>query len=334
MSASAAVQSKPLALEVHQLLRELDPSRWRMELEAALRERASQLHTTLRTTLAQAQVGTVVADEPALDSLRGSPQLSAHLHDIATLLEDIPSAELPGEQLRDRWQQLRSRLQQAYDALREALRDHQVHVPVVRPTNYTRSLVHVGLASSCVLLAEVLSEPLIWVLPLAAALMAWSMEAARHFHPGARKFLLWVFKDIAHPHERHRVNSSTWFTTGLALLALLLAPKLAAVAVAVLGFADPAAGLVGRRFGRTKLIKQRSLEGSSAFVVVGMLVGLAVLSLFHADMAWGSRLAVAFGAALCGAIAELFSSGNLDDNLAVPLGAGFGGWLVLLLLGG
>ncbi len=330
MSATVAVQSKPLALEIHQLLRDLDPSRWRQELEAAVRERAHQLHASLLAALGDAPVG-----DPAVGNVAaGAPPVSTHLHEIVQLLEHIPSEELPADQLRQRWQLLRESLLQNYDALREALQRDQVHVPTVRPTNYTRSLTHALMATGCVVLAEVLTGSWIWLAPLIAGVLAWSMEAAREFNPAMRRLLLWIFKDIAHPHESHRVNSSTWFVSGLVVLSLAVEPMLCAVAVAVLGFADPAAGLVGRRFGRTKLVRQRSLEGSLAFVVVGALAALAVLSIWHADLTWGHRIAVAGGAALMGAIAELFSGGNLDDNFAVPLGAGFGGWLALLLLAG
>ncbi|HHH11716.1 MAG TPA: hypothetical protein ENK23_06555, partial [Sorangium sp.] len=74
MSASVALQSKPLALEIHQLLRDLDPSRWRLELEAVVRQRARQLHAAVRATLAASGEG------PA-----GAGQLSAPLRDIAAL---------------------------------------------------------------------------------------------------------------------------------------------------------------------------------------------------------------------------------------------------------
>ena len=58
---------------------------------------------------------------------------------------------------------------------------------------------------------------------------------------------------IAHPHERYVVNSATWYATSLTLLAVAFEPMAQSIGVIVLGLADPAAGIVGRRFGTRKL---------------------------------------------------------------------------------
>jgi dolichol kinase len=190
-----------------------------------------------------------------------------------------------------------------------------------------------AVALGCVLLTEVvLPARYLWIAPFGIAALCWSLEAARHCSRRARAIFLHVVRAIAHPHERHRINSSTWFASGLALLAFTLDPMLCAVAVAVLGFADPAASLVGRRFGRTRLLQQRSLEGSLAFVAVGAAVSLVVLAIWHHDVAWTSRLALALGAAVLGAVAELISGGPIDDNLSVPVGAGLGGLVALTIM--
>jgi dolichol kinase len=143
---------------------------------------------------------------------------------------------------------------------------------------------------------------------------------------------LWIFRSIAHPHERYRVNSSTWYGTALTILGFTFEPMLCSVAIAVLGIADPAAALIGRRFGRIKLVNSRTLEGSVTFFVVGTLAALAVLLVWHIDIGGNALVAVALGAALPAAVTELLSR-RVDDNLSVPLVAAAGGWLALQLVG-
>jgi dolichol kinase len=105
-----------------------------------------------------------------------------------------------------------------------------------------------------------------------------------------------------------------------------------ALALVVLGLADPAAALVGRRWGNTKLVNNRSLEGSITFAIVGTLASLVTLAIWHADLSWQARLLVALGASVPAALAEL-ASGRIDDNLSIPVAAATGAYLATLLLG-
>ena len=86
----------------------------------------------------------------------------------------------------------------------------------------------------------------------------------------------------------------------------------ASVGIVVLGFGDPAAAIIGRRYGRVKLVNGRTLEGTATFVAVGTLVATSWLA-----VVWGMDPALAllgFFGALAGGIAELFSR-RVDDNL-------------------
>jgi dolichol kinase len=190
--------------------------------------------------------------------------------------------------------------------------------PIARPPNVVRSLFHV--------LSGVVSLTLICVLPgrgwlfaaaAAFAVFAWSMEASRRISPAMNGRLMRFFGPVAHAHERHHTNSSTWYVTALALLAAFAPLRGAELGVLVLGFADPAAGAVGRRFGRTRLGPSRTLEGTLAFVVVGGGVAFAWLVLTGA--AAGHAWWVAGIAAAVGAVTEVASSRRFDDNFTIPV---------------
>ena len=116
----------------------------------------------------------------------------------------------------------------------------------------------------------------------------------------------------------------------MTILALVAPLPAAMLGVAVLGFGDPVAAIVGRRFGRTHLRAGRTLEGSPAFVVAASLASGAALTLFAPEVAL--RGTVAIVAAVFGALAELFSD-DVDDNLTMPLGAALGAPLVLAVSG-
>jgi dolichol kinase len=125
------------------------------------------------------------------------------------------------------------------------------------------------------------------------------------------------FSRIAHPGERYRVNSSTWYATALVLLASFASPRAAEVGILVLAVGDPAAGVIGRAIGRIPLRANRSLEGTLGFVLVaGLLVVAWLLAFDH--LTTSATLIVAFTAAAAGALAELGST-ELDDNFTIPL---------------
>ena len=88
--------------------------------------------------------------------------------------------------------------------------------------------------------------------------------------------------------------------------------------IAALAFADPAAALVGNRFGQrryTRWAHGRSVEGSVAFVVVAALAGALVAAVCPGGP---SPARAAVGCGVIGAIAEALSPAGVD-NLTVPL---------------
>lgn len=303
MPGTLTATERQLVDALYGLLRDSDPARWRPELAGHLRERLQGLRAQL------AAAGPSVAGLPRslVEELR------------AVLDQRAPAPDLGAERLRDAWADLRRVAVPLYERLAAALRGHDVHVPSLRPTNYARNVFHVfnGLWA-LVMLHHVLGPRTL--LPITALMTAtfWASEILRRRSPRFAALFQRSTRRIAHPHEAHRVNSATWYAT--ALLGLVLMGDLAAatVAVLVLGFADPAAALVGRRFGRVALIHGRSLEGTLTFAAVGVAAGAAGLWLYAPAL---PILPLALAGAVAGALAELLSR-RVDDNLSVPLAVG------------
>lgn len=310
MDTTLAIQSQPVALELHRLLRDLDPSRFRSDIEAALRARISDIADKFRR----------ISERNQASDADDLPSTLAHLAEV--LSAELPATELPAEKLTEAWAAYRKRVGAAYEALSLRLRAREVELPSLRPTNYARSLVHVFCGVTSLLIVEYLLDARLRArVPVAFALFFWFLEGLRRVSPRANRVLMAAFSRIAHPREAYQPNSSSWYGTSLALLGLFFPLPLCAVAIAIVGFADPAASLVGRRYGRTKLVGQRSLEGTVTFALVATLVGFVALRLWHASEFSVTRaLAVATTAGVAGALAELFSS-KIDDNLSVPMAA-------------
>lgn len=199
-----------------------------------------------------------------------------------------------------------------------------------RPTNVLRSLFHVGSGFAAATMIHLVPDRLgLTVLAATMALAAWTMETMRRRDDGVNETLMRVFGPIAHSHERHHVNSATWYTTALVLLAALADPVASVVAVMVLAVADPVAALVGRRFGTIRLRQNRSLEGTLAFFGAGTVVSWLALLVAPVAADVDHRLLLALLAGAVGAVAELFAT-RVDDNLAIPVTVGAALTLALL----
>lgn len=323
MTHSIALDSRTLALELHRILKDLDPARWRDDLEAAIRARIAALGVQM-ARLSEA------ASELAQDS-----DLPQRLRDLVALLRDrVPEgATTSAAATRARWMAYRSQLHHAYEELSKSLDAWSIHVPSLRPTNYARNVFHLAWASLAVAIIELApSAPLLIAIAVGFAIFSWSCEASRRMSPRANDLLMKVFGKVAHPHERFRVNSATWYATALLILSLTVPPMISAIAVGILGVADPAAAIVGRRWGRTRLVNGRSLEGTTTFIVTGFGLAFALLLVNHGDLTATQALLLAGAAALPAAAAELFSK-RIDDNLSVPLAGAAGAMVALHALG-
>jgi dolichol kinase len=308
-----AEASRDVAVELYELFAELDRGRLKRESLSAMRTR---LHAV------RGKVSTLKSSGPAL----GAPaELGSELSRLDALLD----AHTPERDARGEWLTLRQRVQPTYERIASALSREDIHVPSLRPTNYARNVLHVSSAAFALSALELAPS---WTVAIAIAAgfaaVGISLEIGRRLSARVNDFCMWLFGRTAHPHEAHRVNSATWYAIAVLLMALCQQVVPSAIALVVLGIGDPCAAIVGRRWGRIRLVNGRSLEGTLAFVLTGGLAALGFVALAHPALGLGSAALVTLVGAAAGALAELFSR-RIDDNFSVPLTAFAASYVVL-----
>jgi len=328
MSSACALAAHPVALELHALLRELDPARWHEEAHQVLNAHLEELDhhlVALRAAIEQRRNST--SPDVALTRLR---ERVAEIEEV--LRSQTTQLKERTQRNREDWMAFRARLSPAYDQLAEVLLAEAIHVPRLRPTNYRRNLLHVSSGFFAFAIIQQLPSSL-WLISIAGGFFvyAWLMEWLRRASPAFNERLMAFYGPVAHAHEWHRVNSGTWYCTAMLILALTGSTLVCSIAVLVLGVGDPAAALVGRRWGRIKLLNGRSLEGSTTFVVTAILITAPLLVLFRNDVSMGQAFILAFVGAVAGALAELGSS-RIDDNLTIPVASGLAAYITSLLI--
>lgn len=145
------------------------------------------------------------------------------------------------------------------------------------------------------------------VLILALILMVTAgLDVLRLLDPKVNVLFFRTFAPLASPREEKGIASSTWYALSAFLVVLLFPLDYALAGILVLAWADPAANLVGKRWGRIRFLGG-TVRGTGTFV----LIAFCALSLF---VPW----TLALGAAVATAVAEVLPL-KLDDNLLIPI---------------
>ena len=154
-----------------------------------------------------------------------------------------------------------------------------------------------------------------WVMA-AGLVVVLLIETARLKVPRIERFLVGLFDGMMRETERRHYSGIVHTTAG-SLAAMLIAQGDSAIVGAAIGqlaFGDAAAALVGKAFGRTKILGgKKSLEGTLACFAAGC----------------GMRPGAAFASALAASAVELLPTTEwFNDNLWMPTASA----LVLALL--
>lgn len=249
------------------------------------------------------------------------------LRDHAAAFNEVSNAQrlrALRDSLAGTWEELVTHLRAA-GVWSEADQPRAIRVP--RPL---RTLVHVLMGLTGVVMYELVLTrgQALAILGSIGAVFAF-LELARRRWPRFNDFMVdRVFRGIVRPRERYRTVSATWYLIGLAVATAIAPPTVVCVAVLVLAFGDPAAALIGHRWGRRKLRRDKSVVGSLAFVVAGALAAGAYLAIAAPQLGLLTGAALAVTAAVVGATAELFGD-RLDDNFGIPVACSLVGMLIV-----
>ena len=146
------------------------------------------------------------------------------------------------------------------------------------------------------------------------------VELSKMLFPSFRGLFMRCFAPILRSHERKgRITGATYYLIGSFLCILFFRQDIAIVCVCFLILGDLFAAVVGKMWGRTKLLNKKSLEGSIACFVVCALVALALMR---------SHPIIALAGALTATLVELVPTG-IDDNITMPLVSGLVMHLIL-----
>ncbi|MFH0990522.1 MAG: diacylglycerol/polyprenol kinase family protein [bacterium] len=156
------------------------------------------------------------------------------------------------------------------------------------------------------------------------------VDLARYYHEPTRLWFQRWFGRLLRKSEkdgkRKQLTGAT-FVLISAVVCVLIFPKIITItAFAVMIISDITSALVGRKFGKHKFF-DKSLEGSTGFLVSGVLVILVTPKIQGLPLEY----IIAFVGVVIGTVVEACSI-KIDDNLSIPISIGLIMWGLYLLL--
>ncbi|MDO9518336.1 MAG: SEC59/DGK1/VTE5 family protein [Methanosarcinaceae archaeon] len=130
-----------------------------------------------------------------------------------------------------------------------------------------------------------------------------------------------LFHFLFREKEKSQLAGYVFFTMGAIISISVFSETIAYAAILMTTFGDMSAALIGKAFGKMRIYNGKSLEGCAAEFVVDFCIGYAFLG------NWFVALIMALTATIVETVV-----GEIDDNLAIPVFAGFVGQGVLIIM--
>lgn len=138
------------------------------------------------------------------------------------------------------------------------------------------------------------------------------IDVVRLNEPRVRSFFYIFFGRLIRDHERNNLLGATYLLLSSLICVHAFSKPVAVAALSFLILGDTFAAIVGRAIGRVRIFG-KTLEGSLACFTICLLIGWII-----PELGWGRTLV----GALVATVIELVPV-PLDDNLRIPLAAGF-----------
>lgn len=166
------------------------------------------------------------------------------------------------------------------------------------------------------------------------ACVVYVIEQIRVNYPELSTKIKIINKYLFRAEEQLKESAGVPYVMGL-LLTLISFPKVVAlIAIYTLAIADPLSAIIGIKYGKTKIVKNKSLEGSAAFLTANFLITTLVMTwwLGMSRQTVGDIFLASFILSFIISCFEMIPL-RIDDNLTIPLVTSIILWPLCILLG-
>lgn len=152
---------------------------------------------------------------------------------------------------------------------------------------------------------------------LACATVMIGFDVLRLSIPRLNRFFCWFFGRFLRKGELRRVSGATSMLVAVTLIVLFFPKRVGLLAILFTAVADPLASYFGIRYGKDKLIGDKSLQGSLAAFFACFFISVGYL--YAMDLMRERLFIVCLLGGFIGAFSELVPVFDLDDNFTLPV---------------
>jgi dolichol kinase len=149
-----------------------------------------------------------------------------------------------------------------------------------------------------------------------------------------------IFQPIMRESEVNRLSGNTFLIIGVLFIELFFSKDIVLLTLFFLAFADPCASYFGIKYGKQKIVGNKSLQGFLAAIVICFILTFLFLlakngniDILRQKLTMGHIFLLSVAAAMVGALSELVPIAKLDDNLTLPILSATGLFLIFSVLG-
>lgn len=180
-----------------------------------------------------------------------------------------------------------------------------------------RKLTHVFGVLAMVLVHHFAPIYVSWLFIGLVALPLVVFDFARQKNERLKALTIKLFGGIMRRRELNGLSGTTYLLIGTTLILLLFPRNIVSLSLIFLAFADPIASFVGLKYGTTRVLGKKTLEGFLAALTVCMIASF--IYYYSKRIMMDHIIVVMILSGFIGALSELLPVGRLDDNLTQPI---------------
>jgi diacylglycerol kinase (CTP) len=186
-----------------------------------------------------------------------------------------------------------------------------------------RKFWHMGTGSLALYLYYISTDKALWpYIALVIAVIGFVFDFLRMKSRRVNKFAFKVGGPFYRESERDGISGLPYYALGIALSLFFYKESIAILSIWFLVFSDPLSSLFGVLFGQDKILPNKSLQGSMAGFCTCYLI--TIFYCLNYTSSHQNILGFSILAGIFGAVSELLSAFNIDDNLTIPVVSGLG----------
>lgn len=159
-------------------------------------------------------------------------------------------------------------------------------------------------------------------LALGVALIGFIVDIVRSRYSKMNALVIRLMGPLMRRSEKEGLSGLPFYALGVSLALFFYRKDIAVLSVMFLVFSDPLSSFFGVLYGKDKIMPNKSLQGAVAGFFTCYLI-----TLFYTmnNVTLGNHMLIfAVVAGVIGALSELVSAFNIDDNLTIPVLSGLG----------